>query len=313
MVALRGTAIYARVINANGHIDLAESTSNLGMSPAASAVNRRELDWLKKDAFDKFMEQDLVKILTTYTQSMVKRAEYTHSFGAGGEKVTDLADRAVLQELGGDALITKAEKHLPLMVQAWKKAKAKAIAAGEQFVEPFPTLRHSGYQIHELSSPTAAEDLRAAVKKLEPGFKAVMAIEGTLGNDISQSLRAVNSTLVTYQNLRLMVPGLFSQYNDVMGVVVKGGTLGDAWDAFVRSMREIRLSWKGEKSTDKQAQRAEMWGTVEATAALDALGQTFGSMYLTGGAKRMNDALFKWNGMEAFNRAVRITAMRWRR
>ena len=28
---------------------------------------------------------------------------------------------------------------------------------------------------------------------------------------------------------------------------------------------------------------------------------------------RMNDALFKWNGMEAFNRAVRITAMRWRR
>lgn len=303
-------AIFARLINANGFVDLAESVSSLGMSPAASAVNKRELSWIKGEHFNDFFEQDLVKVLTTYTQSMVKRAEYTRAFGAGGEKLAEQGDKAVLFELGGDKLIAQAERGMEAEVTAWKKRKAQAVAAGLEFHEPFPTLRSVGQRIHstKAGSEQAGKDLVAAIRKLDHGFKAIMAIEGTLGNDISPAARQLNSSVITYQTLRLMTTGLFSSFNDVMGIVVNGGTLGDAWDGFVRSMREIKLHWQDKKSEDAQAKRAEVWGTVEATAALDALGQTFGSMYLTGNAKRFSDAFFKWNGMEAWNRAMRITA-----
>ena len=52
-----------------------------------------------------------------------------------------------------------------------------------------------------------------------------------------------------------------------------------------------------------------MDGVLNAQGSMmDALGQTYGSVFLTGTARRMSDALFKWNGMEAWNRAMRITA-----
>jgi hypothetical protein len=303
-------AIHARLVHANGQADIAETTSNLGISPLAAAVNRRELDWIDSQYFDGFMEQDLVSIMTRYTSGMIKRAEYSHVFGPGGERLTEMADKAVLAELGGEALVEKSEQLLPYRVKHWKVSKAKALKEGREFKLPFPTLRSVGQSVHmaQADGDKALAELRRAIRKLDPGFKAVMAIEGTLGSDVSSLVRTLTSFLVVYSNLRLMVPGLFSSYMDVLGITVNGGTLGDAWTAFTRGMREVRLRWKNDKSQDAEAKRAEVWGTVEATAALDALGQTFGSMYLTGRMRRMNETLFKYNGMEAWNRAMRITA-----
>jgi len=70
----------------------------------------------------------------------------------------------------------------------------------------------------------------------------------------------------------------------------------------------VKLRWADEKSQDKKALRAETWGTVDAGSFMDALGQTYGSSFLTGTARRMSGQLFKWNGMEGWNRAMRITA-----
>ena len=137
-----------------------------------------------------------------------------------------------------------------------------------------------------------------AVEKLEQAYRAVMAMEGTLGADISDNMRALNSWMMTYQNFRLLSTTLFSSFADVVGLVVNGGELGDAWDAFVTGIKEVKLGWGNKKSQDNKAQRAEMWGTVDAGSTLDALGQTYGSVFLTGAARRMSNALFKWNGME---------------
>ena len=160
-----------------------------------------------------------------------------------------------------------------------------------------------------MRTDTGLAALTQALKSLEQATKAVLALEGTLGADITPAMRSVNSGLMTYQSFRVLPLVLFSSINDIMGIVAQdGGELKDAWHALVAGMREIRLRWKDEKSDTAASRRAEEWGTVEATSFMDTLGQTYGSMYFTGNMKRLSDSFFKWNGMEAWNRATRITA-----
>ncbi len=305
-VEMVADAILRRVLNSGGHVELDESISSLGMSPVAAAVNKRELSWIDAEAFDEFKSKDLVKVMTSYISSMVKRAEHTDRFGHGGEKTRERADKAFLFEVGGDDLVEGAAKALPKVIDAWREAKSK----DKDFDEPYPTLRNVGEKkfASEFGDEILKEARTKAVEKLEDSYKAVMAMEGTLGADVSENVRALNSWMMTYQNFRLLSTTLFSSFADVVGLVVNGGEVGDAWDAFVTGIKEVKLGWGDKKSNDFKAQRAELWGTVDAGSTLDALGQTYGSSFMTGAAKRMSDSLFKWNGMEAWNRAMRITA-----
>ena len=296
--------ILSRLLNSQGQVELDETTSDLGISPMASAVNRRSLDWLDKDVFDKYKEKDLVKIMSSYVSTMVKRAEYTDRFGRGGEGLRTAADEAVLEEIGGDELVNEAHTKLPKAIEEWRDQLSRGIEAA------MPTLRGVGEVA--FAAKKGKDVLEAArtkaLKKLGPSFKAVMALEGTLGSDIKQGMRTFNSWMMTYQNVRLLSTSLFASFSDTVGLVLNGGELGDAWDGFVRGIREIKLRWQDDKSQDLKAIRAEMWGTVDAGSSLDALGQTYGGMWMSGTARRMSDSLFKWNGMEAWNRAMRITA-----
>ena len=85
-----------------------------------------------------------------------------------------------------------------------------------------------------------------AVEKLEQAYRAVMAMEGTLGADISDNMRALNSWMMTYQNFRLLSTTLFSSFADVVGLVVNGGELGDAWD-HGRVHLTVQSTWNGRK------------------------------------------------------------------
>ena len=297
-------AILSRMLNSQGQVELDETTSDLGISPMAAAVNRRALDWLDNDVFDQFKEKDVVKILSSYVSSMVKRAEYTDRFGRGGEVLRTAADEAVLEEIGGSKLVNEATAKLPAAIAEWRDNLGQGIKA------PQPTLRGVGEVIFatKKGKDVLTEARAKALKKLGPSLKAVMALEGTLGSDIKQGMRTFNSWMMTYQNFRLLSTSLFASFSDTVGLVLNGGELGDAWDGFVRGIREIKLRWQDDKSQDMAAVRAEQWGTVDAGSTLDALGQTYGSAWMSGTARRWSDSLFKWNGMEAWNRAMRITA-----
>lgn len=316
-------AIATRLMNSMGTVDMNEDSSDLGMTPAARAVNRRSLDWLNKDVFDKYMSKDVTNIVTTYAHSVVKRAEYQSRFGYGGDVIKELSHKAVLHELGGDELIDKAEKVLPLRITAWKKAQAEAHAKGIKRDVPFPTLRSVGQSIHKAkvvakevaagksSAEADAEytsQLTAAVGKLEQGMRAVQAMEGTLGNDISAGARAVGSWLVTYQNFRLLSTMLFMSFQDVMGLVREGGEMGDAWKAFTSGISEIKNTWSKTKTPSQMMERSEMWGAVDAGSFAEAVAQSHGSIYMTGKAKEMSDKFFKYTGAEGWNRGVRAVA-----
>lgn len=304
--------IYVRLLNSTGMVDIQETNWSLGLTPAAGAVNRRELDWLDKEAFSKYKSKDLVEIVTNYTRTVASRAEYQKRFGYGGEVIGDAMDTAMLREMGGQELVDRAAASLDGEIRRWKKdARAwHKDNPGVPYAEPYPTLRLVGIQQHraQVGADASNEALIKAEKTLRPAINAVRAMEGTLGNDISPAMRNFSSWVNTYQNVRLLPLALFTNFSDVIGITVQGGTLGDAWNAFTAGMREVRNTWINEKSSDTNTLRAEEWGVSDAGAMLDTLGQNYSSVYMTEKARNINNKFFRIIGMEGWNRGVRITA-----
>jgi hypothetical protein len=159
-------------------------------------------------------------------------------------------------------------------------------------------------------SKTADQHLPQVHEDYQTYRTGVMALEGTLGHDISNELRQFNSVMMTYQNIRTIPLALLSSFIDPLGIVVRGGEAKQAYAAFKRGLREVMKSWKGEMSgsEDPDVALAEMLGTLEPSSYLDSLGQTYGSMFMTGQSRRINDFFFRLNGMEGWNRAMRTQA-----
>ena len=299
-------AIAQRIIASSGAADISESTSSLGITPFAKSVNKRSLWWLDHSKFTEFMSDDLVQIMTNYTVQIVKRGEYVSRFGNEGEVLQELATKAYVHELLGEGGVAKAEAKLKKMEADWQKHKATARANGQSDDIPKPTLR----QAAESLVPQKERDARVqeALKKIEIPIRAIMAGEGTLGGDINPNLRKVMADVITYQNMRLMALSLFSSLIDPLGMLIRGGTLNDSWKGFVRGVREIFSQARGKEVRDDMAALAEQLGTVDAGTYLDALGQTYSSLFVQGKLHKINNKIFHWNGMEAWNRAMRIQA-----
>ena len=266
-------AVVNRLLNSQGAVELDETTWSLGFSPLMTAVNKRSLDWIKPEIRSKYQNKDLVGTMTSYIMQSVKRAEYVRRFGNGGDKLRDL------------------------IVDA-KDAEVARMARE----------RSGGKAIHKVSKEEWKEMEDKAAEIIKKYHPAIMALEGTLGYDINPTLRELSAGMMVYQNFRILVTSLFSSLIDPLGIMVRGGTAKNAYDTFIRGVKEVGLRWKGEKSKDEATKLAEMMGTVDAGTFLEALGQTYSSLYMYGKVKRWNDWLFKINGMEAWTRATRVGA-----
>lgn len=149
-----------------------------------------------------------------------------------------------------------------------------------------------------------------ALKTAQGAATDVMALEGTLGYDISPKLRRFENSLLVYQNMRLLSTSLFSQFIDPLGIVVRGGTMTDAWNSYKRGIREVVASIKGDPIKDLDSQIADQVGTTDAGGMLAAFGQLHSSQYMGSTFRKANEVLFKYNGMEGFNRGMQVSATR---
>lgn len=136
------------------------------------------------------------------------------------------------------------------------------------------------------------------------GFRqSVEAWEGSLGHDINPDLRKAFGALVTYQNVRLLPLALFSSLVDPLGIAVRGGTMGEAFGAFVRGVREL-----AGQSKDEAYELAKLAGSIATAHDSHMLADAYGSQYMTPWQQRINQAFFKFNGLESWNRSMRIAA-----
>lgn len=161
----------------------------------------------------------------------------------------------------------------------------------------------------EMPAGDAAAISKEVASRTAQYARSIMAMEGTLGYDISPTWRRVNSAMVVYQNLRLLPLSLFSSLIDAQGVMVRGATMGEALSTFKRGLADVTRFLHTEGAPEDAGEKlSQMLGTVENKVLLDSLGETYSSVYLYGWARRLNEQLFKFNGMEAWNRAMRVGA-----
>lgn len=148
----------------------------------------------------------------------------------------------------------------------------------------------------------------ATAKQIDEAKRFVQGVNGTLGDNINPNLRRYMGNMMVYQNLRLLPLAVFSSVVDPMGLVVRGGSVGQAWKTFTRAIREVPAGLKGQEVQDYWTDMAETLGVIESATLNNALG----SLYLQGAvgdtARRINDKFFRFNLMEQFNRSMHVGA-----
>lgn len=160
---------------------------------------------------------------------------------------------------------------------------------------------NAGEQIDEAYAKAKKEG--ATPDQLKTFKDSVEAMEGVLGGDISPELRGLYGALTTYQNIRLLPMALFAQVIDPIGIWVRGGEAKEAWGAFSRGMRELFSN-----KEDDAAELARTVGTINTVSEAAVLGDMYSSQFMSQGQKKINDLFFKYNGMESWNRSMRIAA-----
>lgn len=136
-------------------------------------------------------------------------------------------------------------------------------------------------------------------------------VDGTLGDGMNPTLRRLTGNMLVYQNVRLLPMAAFSMLVDPVGIVVRGGELGDAWGAFKRGMKGVTqtFSKSGGEGSDQGTQWAELVGAVDTAMMSHVMGDVYSQGMVGGTAQKINNAYFKFNFVEGLNRNFRIGAV----
>lgn len=148
----------------------------------------------------------------------------------------------------------------------------------------------------------------ALAEEVDMAQDFIRAVNGTLGDDINPTMRRLIGNMIVYQNVRLLPLALFSMAVDPMGIVVRGGTMGDAFSAFKRGIMEIPRGFKKDKAKDSWYELAETMGIIDDTALMHAVGSSYTQGMVSETARKINDKLFQFNGVEQMTTSLRVSA-----
>ena len=133
-------------------------------------------------------------------------------------------------------------------------------------------------------------------------------VDGTLGDQIDPNARRLMGNMIVYQNVRLLPMAMFSMLVDPMGVMVRGGTVTDAWTTFKRGIKSIPVTYGKTDVHDEATKIAELVGVVDNAMLTSVMGDLYTQGMVGGTAKKINNAFFKYNMVEGLNRAFRVGA-----
>lgn len=160
--------------------------------------------------------------------------------------------------------------------------------------------------MEELLEQAKAEGATQA--QVKEAKKFVAGVNGTLGDDLNPTMRRLMGDMIVYQNVRLLPLAIFSSIPDSMGLLVRGGTLGDVWNTFKRGVTEIPKGLKGEQISDFQTHMAEDLEVITNASLTHALGTSYTQGLVGDTARKINDTFFKYNLMEQYTQSMRVGA-----
>jgi hypothetical protein len=267
--------------------------------------------FLKSEDFQEFIEPTLEGTMTANISAAVRVAEYARRFGATGDKLMETLHKGIARVVGEEDWSRARKKAVARLVALKKSLEARHTPQGvrdalraEGYVNGEPTARMIA---HTLTGEARAkyEDFAPELNRI---YRAIGAMDGTLGANIDPTLRQMQAGMLVYENWRLMLTSIFSQFIDPLGVLVRGGTLKDAYRTLEEAWRSAYAAWEGEPRRDAFAQLAARIGAAAPIAALQGQSDAWTGGILGKDAKRWNDRLFRINGVEGFAQGTRIGA-----
>jgi hypothetical protein len=268
------TRIYESLVNRDGVDDHLEASREDGvLAPFFASQEGRTLPWLSGAEKAEYLEKDMVQTITRYFHQGARSAEYHRRFGKNGIFL-ERSLKKIRVELDKEAV--KADFKTPEDRQKWVARQMRDITM------------------------------------------SVGAMEGTLGKDISPNMRKFSSWMTVYQNVRLLPMSLFSSFVDPLALVARGAPLQAAYETFVRGISEVFSAWGDafrdmpkDRVKDEWTALAEHIGATEVAMFNHHMAEQYSSVYMSPGAKKINDAMFRLNGMEAWNKSTRVMATKW--
>lgn len=166
---------------------------------------------------------------------------------------------------------------------------------------------NGGEKIQELRARAAQEGVPEA--ELRSTFdKGVQAMTGTLGYSFSPRAREMMGGAMVAQNVALLPMALFSSLIDPLGLAVRTGKFADAGKAFLYGMKGLARDLSRQPE-DAKEQLARTLGLITDESMTDSMGQVYTSGQASQWLKNVNSKFFKWNGMETWNRRMRVASM----
>jgi len=153
-----------------------------------------------------------------------------------------------------------------------------------------------------------AQKQGATPAQLETAKGFVRAVDGTLGDTINPTARRLMGNMIVYQNIRLLPLAIFSSMVDPQGILVRGGTVSDAFSTFKRGFKEMHKNFQNDPQSDAATQLAEEIGTVDNAMLVHTLGASYSQGMVGDTGRAINDTFFRLNLMEQFNTSMRVGA-----
>lgn len=154
----------------------------------------------------------------------------------------------------------------------------------------------------------------ATQEDLETIMKGTAAMTGVLGaNEINRTWAGIQGNIIAIENLALLPLSLFASLIDPLGIAVRTGSFKDAWEGFKRGMEQLRKDLTS-KVTGAKQEETELellvrdLGVLDENSMMNAYGDAYSGNYMSRGLKKLNEAFFRWNGMEGWNKAMRVQA-----
>lgn len=154
----------------------------------------------------------------------------------------------------------------------------------------------------------------ATQEDLETIMKGTAAMTGVLGaNEINRTWAGIQGNIIAIENLALLPLSLFASLIDPLGIAVRTGSFKDAWEGFKRGMGQLRKDLTS-KVTGAKQEETELellvrdLGVLDENSMMNAYGDAYSGNYMSRGLKKLNETFFRWNGMEGWNKAMRVQA-----
>ncbi len=154
----------------------------------------------------------------------------------------------------------------------------------------------------------------ATQEDLKTIMKGTAAMAGVLGaNEINRTWAGIQGNIIAIENLALLPLSLFASLIDPLGIAIRTGSFKDAWEGFKRGMEQLRKDLTS-KVTGAKQEETELellvrdLGVLDENSMMNAYGDAYSGNYMSRGLKKLNETFFRWNGMEGWNKAMRVQA-----